>query len=85
MRLPIIVTLLLACSAGLVTAPVAAQTSKPAAPQSELDAFTIQALTRKVAIFAGPDFLITIHRTEKTGDAVSIMGIQRVALRRTMG
>jgi hypothetical protein len=41
------IALLLACSAGLPTAPVAAQTSKPAAPQSELDAFMEKVLARR--------------------------------------
>lgn len=30
--------------------------------ESEIDADTIQSLTRKVAIFAGPDFIVTLHR-----------------------
>lgn len=33
-------------------------------PQSGLQADTVQELTRKVAIFFGPQLLITIHRTE---------------------
>jgi len=33
--------------------------------QSVESAATVQALTRKVAIFAGADFLITIHRTDQ--------------------
>lgn len=30
--------------------------------ESEVDADTIQSLTRKVAIFVGPDFIVTVHR-----------------------
>jgi magnesium transporter len=30
--------------------------------ESEIDADTIQSLTRKVAIFVGPNFIITVHR-----------------------
>ncbi len=30
--------------------------------ESEIDADTIQSLTRKVAIFVGPDFIVTVHR-----------------------
>jgi magnesium transporter len=33
--------------------------------QSERSCATVQELTRKVAVFSGPSFLITIHRTEQ--------------------
>jgi len=41
------IALLLACSAGVLTRPIAAQTSKPSSPPSELDAFMEKVLARR--------------------------------------